>query len=125
MKRALLAAGAVLLLSSPAFADQVTIEKKTITRDTANPDAPGSGSTVSTVVIAPTAPPAPQAEMRPAAPMPTAVWMPGHWSWNPERQAYLWVKGSYAEPPRAQAQWVPGHFDQQPDGWVWRDGHWD
>jgi len=120
MRRALLAAGAVLILSAPAFADTVTIEKRTITRD-----VPESGSTVPTVVIAPTAPPPPQIETPPPAPGPTAVWMPGHWNWNTERQAYVWIDGRYGEPPRERAAWIPGHFIQGPAGWTWEEGHWD
>ena len=41
MRRALLATAAVLVLSAPAFADDVKIEKQTITRE--NPD---TGTTV-------------------------------------------------------------------------------
>ncbi|HEX3864734.1 MAG TPA: hypothetical protein VHY35_23870 [Stellaceae bacterium] len=122
MKRALLAAGAMLVLSAPAFADQVTTEKQTITRTTTVPE---SGSAMPSVIVAPTAPPADEAEVRPPAPMPTAVWMPGHWSWIPERQAYVWTQGRYGDPPHPHAAWLPGHFDQRPDGWVWLDGRWD
>jgi len=121
MKRALFAAGAVLILAGPAFADDVTIEKRTITREV----VPESGSTVSTVIVAPTAPPAPEVETPPPAPAPTAVWMPGHWNWSPERQVYVWSHGRYAEPPRARATWIPGRFTERPDGWVWQEGRWD
>src|SRR4029077_5481058 len=94
MRRVLLATAAVLALSAPAFAADVQIEKKTITRE--NPDTgttvekktitkeePGSGSTVSTTIIAPKAPPAIQVETPPPAPRPTEAWIPGHWRWEP------------------------------------------
>ena len=76
MRRTLLTAGAVLLLTAPAFAQSsVTIEKKeTVTK------VPESGSTVSTVVVAPNPPPPPQAETPPPPPGPTVVWTPGRWS---------------------------------------------
>jgi hypothetical protein len=120
MRRALFAAGAVLILSAPAFADQVTIEKQTITRD-----VPQSGSTETTEIIAPTPPPAPQAEVPPAPPSPDVAWVSGHWSWDPAAQNYVWVHGRYLEPPHAHAEWVPGHFVQRPNGWLWEDGTWN
>jgi len=121
MKRALLTAGAILILAAPAFAQSsVTIEKKTITKE-----VPESGSTVSTIVVAPNPPPPPRAEARPAAPGPEMVWMSGHWSWKPEAGSYAWIEGKYAMPPRPRAAWLPGSWTQHPDGWVWEEGRWD
>ena len=120
MRRVLLAAGAVLLLSGPTFADEVTIEKKTITRE-----EPDSGSTLSTVVVAPNPPPPPRAEVAPPAPGPDLTWVPGHWTWNTQGRDFVWLQGRYVEPPRAHAAWVPGHWVQRESGWVWEDGHWD
>lgn len=120
MRRALFAAGAVLILTAPAFADQLTIEKRTITRET-----PASGSTVSTEIIAPDPPPPPQAEVPPPPPGPGVAWIPGHWGWQPAGHTYAWVHGSYREPPRAEAHWVPGRFVERNDGWMWEDGRWD
>lgn len=120
MRRVLLAASAVLVMAAPAFADEVTIEKKTITRE-----EPQSGSTVSTVVVAPTPPPPPRAEAPPPPPGPAVVWTAGHWSWNPDTHTYVWVAGRYLEPPRAHAAWVPGNWVKTADGWVWEEGRWD
>ena len=121
MRRILLTAGAVLVLAAPAFAQStVTIEKKTITKEPAE-----SGSTVSTVVVAPNPPPPPEAETPPPAPGPSLVWTPGHWNWEPSGHNYVWLKGKYMEPPRAHAAWMPGHWVKRPDGWVWEEGHWD
>ena len=120
MKKILLAAGAAVLLSAPAFADEVTIEKKTITRD-----VPESGSTVTTEIIAPNPPPPPRVEVRTAPPAPDVAWVAGHWRWDPGAQNYIWVAGRYLAPPRAHAEWVPGRFVQRPNGWLWQDGRWD
>ena len=120
MRRILLTAGAALLLAAPALGEEVTIEKKTITRE-----VPSSGSTVSTTIIAPNPPPAPQAETPPPPPGPTMVWTPGHWSWEPERHAYNWIHGKFMEPPHARAAWVPGRWAERPDGWYWQEGRWD
>ena len=121
MRHTLLTAGAVLLLTAPAFAQSsVTIEKKeTITK------VPESGSTVSTVVVAPNPPPPPQAETPPPPPGPTVVWTPGHWSWEPGARNHVWIAGKYLEPPRPRAAWIPGRWVQRPEGWVWQDGRWD
>ena len=122
MKRALLTAGAVLILTAPAFAQSsVTIEKKTtITKEPAE-----SGSTISTEIIAPNPPPAPQAEVPPPPPGPGVTWVSGHWSWSPDTHAYVWIKGKYLEPPRPRAAWIPGRFVQRPNGWIWEEGRWD
>jgi hypothetical protein len=120
MRRALLTAGAVLILTAPAVADQVTIEKKTITRDETR-----SGSTVPTVIVAPNPPPAPQVEIPPPPPRPTMVWLSGNWRWDPDVRNYVWIRGRFAEPPRPQAAWIPGRWHQRPEGWVWEEGHWN
>jgi hypothetical protein len=124
MKRALLAAAAALvsagIIAGPAFADEVTIEKKT----TKARDIPESGSTVSTVIVAPDPPPPLRAEALPPSPGPDLVWIAGHWSWSPDMQNYVWTPGEYREPPRAHAAWLPGRWMQRHDGWVWDEGRW-
>jgi len=123
MKGAFLtAAAAALLVAAPALAQEVTIEKKetTITRE-----VPESGSTVSTVVVAPNPPPELRVETPPLPPGPAMVWIGGNWRWSPETRDYTWAGGRYAEPPRPRAAWVPGHWVQRPDGWVFVDGRWD
>src|SRR2546421_673691 len=100
MRGLLVAAGAVLLFTAPAFAQTSTtiIEKKTTTTEM---PAPSAGSTVSTTIIAPTPPPAPRVEVQPPPPGPRMVWVPGHWGW--ERDQYVWLGGKYMEPPREHA----------------------
>ena len=121
MMRPLVVAGAVLLLAAPAFAQSsVTIEKKTITKE-----VPESGSTVSTVVVAPNPPPPPRAEAPPPPPGPEMVWTEGHWSWKPDVHNYVWAEGKYAKPPRPHAAWMPGRWTQRTEGWVWDEGRWD
>lgn len=122
MRRALLTAGAILIMAAPAFADDVTIEKKTtITREA----VPETGSTVSTVIVAPNPPPPPRAEAPPPSPGPEMVWMSGHWTWKPEARNYVWMEGKYAMPPRPRAAFVPGRWVQRTEGWIWEDGRWD
>ena len=42
--------------------------------------------------------------------------------WDGNR--YVWVPGSYVEPPHAHARWVDGHWAHRGGGWVWVEGHW-
>jgi YXWGXW repeat-containing protein len=123
MRRALLAAGAIVVLAAPAFAQSssVTVEKRTWTETKTVPEV---GSTVSTVVIAPKPPPAPRVEAPPPPP-PGEAWVPGHWAWNSGTVAYVWTPGHFARPPRVHAAWMPGHWAQRPNGWVWVEGHWN
>jgi hypothetical protein len=126
MRRALLAAGAALVFAGPALADDVTIEKRTTTTTKQlTTEAPASGSTVSTVIVAPNPPPEPRVEVRPPPPGPTVVWVGGNWRWNAAEHNHVWVPGKYVEPPRAHAAWVPGRWIHRPDGWVFEDGRWD
>jgi len=121
MKRALHTAGAILVLAAPAFAQSsVTIEKKTITKE-----VPESGSTVSTVVVAPNPPPPPRAEAPPPPPGPEMVWTEGHWSWKSDARDFVWAEGKYVMPPRPRAAWMPGRWVQRTEGWVFEDGRWD
>jgi len=122
MRRLLVAAGAVLLFTAPAFAQSsVTVEKKT----TITKEEPTVGSTVSTTIIAPSPPPAPRVEAPPPPPGPRMVWVPGHWSWERDKATYVWMGGKYMEPPREHAAWVPGRWSQRSEGWTWQEGRWD
>jgi hypothetical protein len=124
MRRVLMIAGAALICAGPALAADATIEKQTTVTKELVPAEPHSGSTVSTVIIAPEAPPPPRVEVRPEPPRPGMVWMEGHWEWSPQTRTYRWVAGEFAEPPRPRAVWSPGHWQQRPDGWVFTPGHW-
>jgi hypothetical protein len=123
MMRALMIAGAALLIAGPALADEVTTYEKSTTTTTTS-EMPAVGSTTSTVVIAPTAPPAPRVEVPPPPPGPAVAWIPGHWSWSPGSAGYVWSAGRYAEPPRAHASWDAGRWVHHGHGWVWEEGHW-
>ena len=52
-----------------------------------------------------------------------AIWIPGYWAWDDERNDYLWVSGVYrVEPPGRR--WVPGFWGTAPDGYQWTPGFW-
>lgn len=67
-------------------------------------------------------PPPPVHEVVPVAPHRGWVWQPGYHRWDGAR--YVWVPGTYAEPPHPYARWVPGHWRNTPRGYVWVEGHW-
>ncbi len=69
-------------------------------------------------------PPPPIVERIPPPPPehPYWAWHPGYHRWDGER--YIWVPGTYVEPPFRGAFWVPGHWRHRPGGYVWIEGHW-
>ena len=67
-------------------------------------------------------PPPPRHEVPPPPPRPGWVWHEGYHRWD--GHAYVWVPGTYVEPPYAHARWVPGHWSNHGGGYVWVEGHW-
>jgi hypothetical protein len=68
-------------------------------------------------------PPPPRHEvMPPRPPHPGWAWHEGYHRWD--GHAYVWVPGSYVQPPYEHARWVPGHWRNTPRGYVWVEGHW-
>ena len=51
------------------------------------------------------------------------VWVPGYWSWDADRNNYIWVSACWrAAPPNMY--WVPGYWAQVAEGWEWVAGFW-
>jgi hypothetical protein len=70
-------------------------------------------------------PPEPIEEIPPEA-RPTeenAVWIPGYWAWDEDRDDYLWVSGVWRVPP-PDRRWVPGYWTEAGDGYQWISGFW-
>jgi hypothetical protein len=68
------------------------------------------------------APPPPREEIRPVAPSPNHVWIPGHWAWR--NGAHVWFQGHWAMPPAAGYHWVAARWVNEGGGWVYYEGHW-
>ncbi|MEO2032289.1 MAG: hypothetical protein ABGZ35_09405, partial [Planctomycetaceae bacterium] len=51
------------------------------------------------------------------------IWIPGYWGWNPEREDFLWVSGTWRKPPQGH-RWMPGYWHEVDDGWQWVSGTW-
>jgi hypothetical protein len=78
-------------------------------------------------LLAPKQPPDPIEELPPAE-KPTGdnvQWIPGYWSWDDDKQDYLWVSGFWRVPPPART-WVPGGWRDTGNGqWQWTGGFWN
>lgn len=68
-------------------------------------------------------PPAAVVQVRPVAPGPRYVWVPGYHRWD--RRAYVWTPGTWIVPPRRHAVWVsPRWVHDRRHGWYFVAGHW-
>jgi len=75
-------------------------------------------------IVAPKAPPALIEEVPPDQKPEGAVqWIPGYWAWDDERDAYIWVSGTWRIPPPGR-QWVPGYWTPVAEGYQWISGYW-
>jgi hypothetical protein len=50
-------------------------------------------------------------------------WMPGYWSWDAERNDFIWVSGFWRQAP-PNRRWVPGHWAEVAGGRQWTPGFW-
>ncbi|MFP6618022.1 MAG: hypothetical protein VB877_01660, partial [Pirellulaceae bacterium] len=77
-------------------------------------------------VLVPNAPPEPIGEVPPEYKPEgeNVLWIPGYWSWDDEREDYVWVSGVWRVPPQDR-RWVPGYWHQQgEEGHYWISGFW-
>jgi hypothetical protein len=73
----------------------------------------------------PKQPPRPLEEMPPdERPDGDVIWVPGYWSWDEERNDFLWVSGIWRTQPPGR-QWVAGYWNQTADGWQYVSGFWN
>lgn len=51
------------------------------------------------------------------------VWIPGYWSWDDEREDFIWISGVWRDLPPGQ-RWIPGYWDKTSDGFQYISGFW-
>lgn len=76
-------------------------------------------------IVAPKPPPQ-NIQEAPTTQMPQGgnfVWVPGYWSWDQDRDDYLWVSGCWRAAPPGMS-WVPGYWAQTDNGYEWVAGFW-
>jgi hypothetical protein len=53
----------------------------------------------------------------------TAIWIPGYWGWDDDRNDFIWISGIWRIPPPGNT-WVPGYWTKVQDGAQWISGFW-
>jgi hypothetical protein len=72
----------------------------------------------------PKPPPQPIEEVPPdVKPEGNAVWIGGYWSWDDDRQDFIWVSGVWRVCPTGFS-WVPGYWTPDANGFRWVSGFW-
>ena len=51
------------------------------------------------------------------------AWIPGYWSWDDDRNDFIWVSGVWRDLPPGR-QWVPGYWTPAGRGAQWISGYW-
>ena len=77
-------------------------------------------------LIVPKQPPAPVEEVPPDMKPEggKATWIPGYWTWDDERQDFIWASGVWRSPPPGY-RWMPGYWKEAPgQGYQWISGYW-
>ena len=86
-------------------------------KPTANLDSSSVGSVSSNA-----APPPLPEEEQPSLSEDGALWTPGYWYWRD--QAYVWIGGAWARPPRIGVLWTPAYWGTAGTLFVFHPGHW-
>src|SRR5262245_47045805 len=69
--------------------------------------------------------PQPPIDERPGVDPPSAnaQWIEGYWNWDPGRNDYVWVTGTWRVPPPGRL-WVNGYWKRDEQGWYRVPGFW-
>ncbi len=82
----------------------------------------GRGERVPVSYAPPSVPPAPVADVVTAAPASNALWIPGFWSFDGQR--YAWVAGHWEIPPPMAQAYVVAHWERRPEGYAFVQSYW-
>ena len=53
----------------------------------------------------------------------SVIWIPGYWSWDEERNDFIWVSGIWRQAPPGR-RWLPGYWTAVENGYRWWPGSW-
>jgi hypothetical protein len=73
-------------------------------------------------IIVKVGPPRPVVERRVVSPGRGYIWTEGYHRWDGGH--YVWVPGSWQNPPRRNARWEKARWVHRRDGWVFVEGRW-
>jgi hypothetical protein len=70
-----------------------------------------------------------RSETKGQAPSKGAIWVPGFWNLQADRNAapragWVWVPGRWLTPPARHSHWFPAHWGWSDEWWSWIPGHW-
>jgi hypothetical protein len=82
----------------------------------------GYPATVSSYVVM-QAPPAPPPEAVTAQPGPNYLWIPGYWTWQNNR--YAWMAGHWEVPPTSTSVWHNPHWEPEGTAFRFYEGYWN
>jgi hypothetical protein len=51
------------------------------------------------------------------------AWMPGYWSWDEDRNDFIWISGFWRVMPPGR-KWIPGYWNATNEGHQWVSGYW-
>jgi len=51
------------------------------------------------------------------------TWISGYWSWDDERDDFIWISGIWRDPPPDRS-WIPGYWATTDGSWTWSPGFW-
>lgn len=74
--------------------------------------------------LIPKKPPLPIEELPPEEkPDGDVAWIGGYYSWDDDRQDFMWVSGCWRVKPTGK-EWVPGYWREVGENWQWVSGFW-
>lgn len=68
-------------------------------------------------------PPSPINEQQPPKCHAEAIWISGYWSWEHNKNDFVWVSGVWRRPPSGHV-WISGYWKKFDVGWAWVRGFW-
>src|ERR1700677_112851 len=52
------------------------------------------------------------------------IFVPGYWFWDDNAGDYVWIPGTWVEPPQQGYLWTPGYWGSEGGAYLWHAGYW-